>query len=133
MRCEDLVDHGGTRLEVVEEQFTTRGTAATADGNRQIKFHTEGHLLIRWGRGEALCDSPHSAQYTVVNLEGLSTLYTLILRLVCSLERVLVNFFIGSVLNSLQRLRYKCFAIECQTGTLDTLTNVTGRRVGIYS
>ena len=51
MRCEDLVDHGGTRLEVVEEQFTTRGTAATADGNREIKFHTEGHLLIRGGRG----------------------------------------------------------------------------------
>ena len=79
---------------------------ATTDGNWQIKFHTEGHLLIRWGRGEALCDSPHSAQYTVVNLEGLSTLYTLILRHVCSLERVLVNIFIGSILNSLQRLRH---------------------------
>ena len=63
MRCEDLVDHGGTRLEVVEEQFTTRGTAATADGNREIKFHTEGHLLIRWGRGGTLCERQRNYEH----------------------------------------------------------------------
>ena len=64
MRCEDLVDHGGTRLEVVEEQFTTRGTAATADGNREIKFHTEGHLLIRLGRGGGtLCERQRNYEH----------------------------------------------------------------------
>ena len=54
-----MVGHGGTWLEVVEEELTTRGTAAaTADGNREIKFHTEGHLLIRWGEGGtvSLCE-----------------------------------------------------------------------------
>ena len=53
-----MVDQPGTRLEVVEEELTTtRGTAATADGNREIKFHTEGHLLLRWGgRGGTLCE-----------------------------------------------------------------------------
>ena len=64
-----LVGHGGTKLEVVEEPLTTKGptsaTTATTDGNPEIKFHTEGHLLIRWGRGggDTVLDCERQREY----------------------------------------------------------------------